>query len=195
MLKKHPILSALLFLLTVLILAFVITGVVIMSFSGGGSGEFQYLVVLGTTVNGTEPSSMLKDRIDAAYAYLTAHEDVICIVSGGKGSDENLSEAQCMYNELVEMGIDPARIWMEDQATSTLENLDFSMKLIEERTGSRPAQIGVLSSEFHLLRANMFANRQNVTAVTIPAKTSDPGTFISYFLREIIMVWYYALIG
>ena len=195
MIKKHPVLFILLILLAVLILAMLITGIVILGFAGGGSGEFQYLVVLGTTVNGTEPSSMLKDRIDAAYAYLVAHEDVICIVSGGKGDAENLSEAQCMVNELVALGIDPDRIWLEDQATSTLENLDFSMKLVEEKAGSRPAKIGVLSSEFHLLRANMFATRQNVAAITIPAKTSDPGTFWGYFLREILMVWYYGLIG
>lgn len=195
MVKKHPILFILLMLLAVLILAMLITGIAILGFAGGGSGEFQYLVVLGTTVNGTEPSSMLKDRIDAAYAYLVAHEDVICIVSGGKGDAENLSEAQCMFNELVALGIDPDRIWLEDQATSTLENLDFSMKLIEEKTGSRPAKVGVLSSEFHLLRANMFAKRQNVAAISIPARTSDPGTFWGYFLREILMVWYYGLIG
>lgn len=195
MVKKHPILFILLMLLAVLILAMLITGIVILGFAGGGNGEFQYLVVLGTTVNGTEPSSMLKDRIDAAYAYLVAHEDVICIVSGGKGDAENLSEAQCMFNELVALGIDPDRIWLEDQATSTLENLDFSMKLVEEKAGSRPAKIGVLSSEFHLLRANMFAKRQNVAAISIPARTSDPGTFWGYFLREILMVWYYGLIG
>lgn len=195
MVKKHPILFILLMLLAVLILAMLITGIVILGFAGGGSGEFQYLVVLGTTVNGTEPSSMLNDRIDAAYAYLVAHEDVICIVSGGKGDAENLSEAQCMFNELVALGIDPDRIWLEDQATSTLENLDFSLKLIEEKTGSRPAKVGVLSSEFHLLRANMFAKRQNVAAISIPARTSDPGTFWGYFLREILMVWYYGLIG
>lgn len=195
MLKKHPVLTVLLIIFILILLAFVITGIVIMSFSRGGSGDFQYLLVLGTTVNGTEPSSMLADRIHAAYDYLTAHPDVICIVSGGKGDDENLSEAQCMYNELTKMGIDASRIWMEDNATSTLENLDFSMKLIEEKTGGRPDQIGVLSSEFHLLRANMFAKAQNVSAITIPAKTTDSGTFWGYFFREIVLVWYYAILG
>ena len=84
MLKKHPVLMILSLLLGALVLAFVVTGILIMTFSSG-SGEFDYLLVLGTTVNGTEPSPMLRDRINAAYAYLTAHEDVICVVSGGKG--------------------------------------------------------------------------------------------------------------
>lgn len=193
--KKHPFLAILLIVLLLLLLAFIITGIVIMTFARGTAGEFQYLVVLGTTVNGTQPSSMLQDRINAAYDYLTAHPDVVCIVSGGKGDAHNLSEAQCMYNELTKLGIPAERIWLEDQATSTLENLEFSLKLIKEKTDTRPDCIGLLSSEFHLLRANMFAKAQNVSAVTIPAKTTDTGTFISYFLREIVLVWYYAILG
>ncbi len=194
MFKKHPVLIGLLLLLVVLILAFVVTGILIMTFSTG-SGEFDYLLVLGTTVNGTEPSPMLRDRINAAYAYLTEHEDVICIVSGGKGSENQLSEAQCMFNELTKLGIAPERIIMEDQAVSTVENFSLSLELIEKETGVRPEKMGVLSSEFHLLRANMFAKREGITAVTIPAKTTDPGTFWSYFLREIVLVWYYSLLG
>ena len=193
--RKHPVLLILLVILCVILLAFTITGTVIMSAGRTGSGEFQYLLVLGTAVNGTEPSSMLSDRIQTAYEYLTAHPDVICVVSGYQSGDGEISEAQCMYNELTKLGIDPERIWMEDQASSTVENFEFSLALIEEKTGSRPETIGVLSSEFHLLRATMFAKEQKVSAVTIPAKTSDFGTFVSYFLREIVLVWYYATIG
>ena len=193
--RKHPVLLMLLVILCVILLAFTITGTVIMSAGRTGSGEFQYLLVLGTAVNGTEPSSMLSDRIQTAYEYLTAHPDVICVVSGYQSGDGEISEAQCMYNELTKLGIDPERIWMEDQASSTVENFEFSLALIEEKTGSRPETLGVLSSEFHLLRATMFAKAQNVSAVTIPAKTSDFGTFVRYFLREIVLVWYYATIG
>lgn len=194
MFKKHPVIAILMLLLAVVVLAFVVTGIVIMTFSSG-SGEFDYLLVLGTTVNGTEPSSMLRDRINAAYTYLRDNEGVVAILSGGKGDENNLSEAQCMFNELTAMGIDPARLRMEDRATSTVENFSFSMALIEGETGVRPEKLGVLSSEFHLLRADMFARREGVNAVTIPAKTSDPGTFWSYFLREIVLVWYYAVLG
>lgn len=138
---------------------------------------------------------MLRDRVNAAYTYLSEYEDVVCVVSGGKGSEHQLSEAQCMFNELTELGIAPERILMEDRAVSTVENFSLSLDLIEKETGSRPEKLGVLSSEFHLLRANMFAKREGITAVTVPAKTTDPGTFWSYFLREIVLVWYYAVLG
>ena len=195
MIKKHPYLILSLVLLCLILLAFVVTGVIIMSDGYMDKGDFQYLLVLGTTVEGDEPSPMLADRIRAAHQYLTDHPNVICIVSGGKGDDVNLSEAECMYNELVKMGIDPERIWMEDQATSTVENFQFSLALIEEKVGYRPRILGVLSSEFHLLRARMFAEEAGVTPIAIPANTSDFGTLVRYLLREVIMVWYYSLIA
>ena len=195
MARKHPFLTVLLVLLCAVALAFVVTGAVILGASSADEGGFDYLLVLGTEVHGTEPSPMLADRIRGAYDYLTAHPDAICIVSGGKGDEVNLSEAECMYNELVELGIDPKRILMEDQATSTVENFRFSLALIEEKTGVRPEKLGVLSSEFHLLRARMFAREEGVTPIAIPARTTDPGMFAGYFLREIVMVWYYTLIA
>lgn len=195
MIKKHPFISAIVILLAVLVLAFVITGCIIMNAAKGTDGDFQYLVVLGTTVHGSKPSSQLQDRIHAAYAYLSAHPDVICVVSGGKGDAENLSEAQCMYNELTRLGISPDRILLEDRATSTVENLQFSLALIEQHSNSRPDTIGLLSSEYHLLRANLFAQRENLSAVTVPAPSTDFPLFVKMFLREIVMVWYYSIIG
>ena len=98
-----------------------------------------YLIVLGAGVNGTTPSQSLQERINAALEYLQTHPDAVCIVSGGKGSGEEISEAECMYRSLTAIGVDPERIWLEDQATSTLENLKFSLNIIEQHTG--PARI------------------------------------------------------
>lgn len=190
---KKRLVLALLLVLAVIIVSFAATGAVIMAHAQGSEGDFDYLVVLGTAVEGTEPSGMLLDRIEAAYAYLTDHPDVICIVSGYKSGAGEISEAECMYRELKERGIEESRIWMEPKASSTLENLEFSLALIREKTGSQPSRIGILSSEFHLLRAEMFAREHGVECVTVPAKTSDAGTFVSYFIREIIMVWYYSI--
>ena len=84
---------------------------------------------------------------------------------------------------------------MEDQATSTMENFQFSLALIEAETGVRPEKLGVLSSEFHLFRARMFARQEGITPIAIPAHTSDVTTFVQYLLREIPLIWYYGLIA
>lgn len=173
-----------------------LTGVQIArSAAGTPNAECDYMVVLGAGVNGTVPSLALKNRLDSALDYLQSHPDTICIVSGGQGSGEDISEAQCMYDYLTARGIDPARVWMEEKATSTRENLSLSLSLIEAHTGSRPTEIGILSSEYHLYRASLVAEEIGVSAVGIPGKTTLPVLFLNYFLREIPAVWYYTLLG
>lgn len=162
---------------------------------GDTKTDCDYIVVLGAGVNGTVPSLSLRERINAAYDYLTAHPDSVAIVSGGKGSGEDITEALCMYNELTKMGIDGSRVWMEDKATSTFENLQFSMALIEEKAGIRPDTIGIVSSEYHLFRAGLFAAAQNVDSLGIPATTTWPHLRVNYFIREIIAVWHYIVFG
>ena len=193
MLKLRLVLTGICIFLVVLLLAMVITGILIMNPNRTQPAiQPKYLLVLGTTVNGTEPSPMLQDRINAAYEYLTADPEVIAIVSGYKNNAE-ISEAECMFRELTEMGIAPSRIWMEPKASSTIENFSFTLDLIEEKTGSRPNWLAVLSSEFHLLRASMFAAEQNIHIITVGAQTTDFPTFLYYFIREIFLVWYYAI--
>lgn len=178
------------------ILAVAVTEFFILRASRGDpEGDFQYMVVLGAKVNGTEPSLALRDRIRAAGAYLEAHPDVIAVLSGGQGSDEGMTEAACMYRELVEMGISPDRLWLEEKSTSTWENLTFSLDIIEEKTGERPAHIGLLSSEYHLFRAGLFAGECGVTASGIPASTTWFTLRLNYFLREAAGVWHYLIMG
>lgn len=155
----------------------------------------QYMVVLGCMVRPDGPSVTLQNRIDAAYGYLTAHPAVIAVVSGGQGEDEPMSEAQCMYEHLVAMGIDPDRVWVEDQATSTWSNLQYSLALIEEKTGIRPTTVGLLSSEYHLFRAGLQAKSLGLDPVGIPAKTTLPSQALNHFLREVAGVWHYILLG
>ena len=183
----------------VLILGLLVVGIteaVIIHKSFGDPGEaVDYVVVLGAKVNRDGPSVSLWDRICAAYEYAEAHPQTILILSGGQGTDEPITEAECMYRELFWMGIDPDRLWTEDFATSTWENLHFSLDLIEEKTGQRPTNIGVLSSEYHLLRSSLFAKACGVEFVGIPARTSRWGQRINHFMREVAGVWHYLLLG
>ena len=180
-------------ILFAVLLVFVMTGVAIMTKAQGSSGEFDYLLVLGTKVQGTEPTSILRDRILAAHAYLKAHPDTVCIVSGYQSGRGEISEAECMRRELLAMGIAEDRIWLEPKASSTAENLQFAMELIESKGGNRAEKIGVLSSEHHLLRARLLATRQGISCALIPAKTSNLRVFVVNFLREIPLLWYYIL--
>lgn len=173
-----------------------ITGFFIGSAAAGTDNEdCEYIIVLGAAVHGTVPSLSLRERLDAAYDYLTANPGTICIVSGGQGSGEDITEAACMYAYLTEKGIDAARIWQESKATSTKENIAYSLDLIEEATGTRPSFAGIVSSEYHLFRAGLIARSQNLETTGIPATTTWLSLRINYFLREIAAIWYYMLLG
>lgn len=168
---------------------------IIRASAGQPDAQCQYIVVLGAKVNGTSPSLALQDRIDAAYDYLSKHPQTIAVLSGGQGSDEDIPEAQCMYHELTKRGIEADRLWLESKSTSTRENLNFSLSLIEEKTGNRPASIGLISSEYHLFRAGLYAKDCGVSAIGIPARTSWFTLRLNYFPREAAGVWYYLIFG
>lgn len=184
---------------TLLLIGLIIVGfteaVIINASFGNPKEHCDYVVVLGAKVRPDGPSVSLMDRICAAADYMTEHPEVTAIVSGGKGADEPMTEAQCMYDELVGLGIDPSRIWVEDRAASTWENLHFSLNLIEENTGTRPEKIGILSSEYHLFRASLFADACGVESVGIPAPTSRLSQKINHFMREVAGVWHYLILG
>ena len=175
---------------------FAVTEGFIISASRGDAGEGRScLLVLGAKVNAHGPSLALRNRINAAYDYLTAHPDCTAVLSGGQGPDEPMTEAQCMFNELTAMGIDPARLWLEDRSTNTWENLKFTRDLLEANTGSVPEEIALLSSEFHLFRAGLFARRFGFDVQGVPAQTTLPLLKVNYFIREAVAVWYYLIFG
>ena len=172
------------------LLAMLVTGCMIMFRGFGSKDPFTYLIILGTKVEGSEPSPMLNDRIKAAARYMEENPHVIAIATGYQAEGAEISEAQCIYNGLTEQGISPDRIWMDDHATSTRENFQYALDLLERELGRIPKNIGVLSSEFHLLRAKMIAKDHGIDAITIAAHTSDTKAFMTYFVREIFMVWF-----
>ena len=199
--RQHPklgkaVIRVFTILLCIGLLAFVITEGCIIHASLGNSGEdTDYLLVLGAKVKPWGPSLSLRNRIDAAYDYLTAHPDCTAILSGGKGDDEHISEAQCMFESLTAMGIDENRLWMEDQSTSTWENLKFTLALIQEKTGNTPATMALVTSEYHLFRAGLFADRLGLDILGVPAATTLLPLKINYFIREAVAVWHFILIG
>ena len=89
------------------------------------------MIVLGAKVNGTEVSNTLKLRLDKAIEYYKKHKYVNIIVSGGQGNDENITEALAMKNYLVSNGVNINNIIEENKATTTLENIIYSKKILD----------------------------------------------------------------
>lgn len=175
--------------------ASVTLGFILRSAYPGQIPSCDYIVVLGAGVRGTVPSMSLQERIDAAYDYLVAHPNSTAVLSGGQGKGEDITEAACMYRELTAMGIDSSRLLLEEASTSTIENLMFSLDVIEAKTGNRPLSIGIVSSQYHIFRAKLFAKSLGLDPTGIPGKVSWFPLNLNYYPREVIAVWKYFVFG
>ena len=151
------------------------------------------VIVLGCQVrsDGT-PSRMLRDRIQAAYDYLSIHEEAVCVASGGQNNQEPTTEARCIRDTLVSMGIAPGRIYLEDASISTEENLAFSAEVI--RREGLPTEVAIASDNFHQLRAGVWAEKDGLTPYSLGCASIwmlGPG----YWAREAAALLYMGATG
>ena len=151
-------------------------------------GDPSIMIVLGAKVESWGPSVLLQDRLDTALSYLEDHPDMTVVVSGGQGSNEPTTEAQCMYDYLVEHGVAEDQILLEDQSHSTWENLTNSYALLEaEGYQEEMDQVLVVSNGFHLARTRMLFSRAwegEYTLSTLAAPSSHLPSLVKSCIRE-----------
>ncbi|MCU4990856.1 YdcF family protein [Bacillus cereus] len=148
--------------------------------------DADYIIVLGSKVNGTKPSYSLQYRIDKAAEYLKSHEKTIAIVSGGKGKGEDISEALAMKNGLMKLKITEERIIMEDKSTSTDENIKYSKPLIPDNMKKGM----IVTNDFHMFRAKKIAAKQGLQLEGLSAETPRR-IVISSNIREYLAITQY----
>jgi len=144
--------------------------------------SIDYIIVLGAGLDGDQVSNRLKRRLDEAYNGFH-HLDIPIIVSGGQGPDELVSEAYAMAEYLIKRGINRNRLILEDQSTSTQENLFKSFKNIQEYRKN----IAIVTSDYHMFRAKMLAKRLNMNVQGLTAQ-SVRKKLPKQFIREIFAV-------
>ena len=166
------------------------------------------VMVFGCYVRGEEPGRTLTTRLDAALSLLKRYPNADCIVSGGQGSNEAISEAEAMRRYLVSRGIAGERITLEDRSTNTSENLEYTFAILtgSESDGSAASTPGSpassnstdsaqsvdtdgrrlvgVSSEYHLPRIRMLSRALGREIETYPAYDANIGNTLIYTLRE-----------
>lgn len=116
----------------IIILFAVVEGMIISGMKEKTNEQYDYVIVLGARVRGTTVTKSLRKRLDKAFEYIEKNDNTILVLSGGQGNGEDVSEAQAMYDYLVQKGVDKSRLLLEDKSTSTVENIEYSMKIIEK---------------------------------------------------------------
>ncbi|MEY8338726.1 YdcF family protein [Lachnospiraceae bacterium 62-35] len=102
-----------------------------------GEPGLDYVIVLGAKVRKNGVSKALALRLDRAIEYAENNPDTILVVSGGKGLDEPVAEAEAMRDYLVYNGIKKEQIILEDKSFSTVENIAYSKILINQDAKQR----------------------------------------------------------
>ena len=176
----------LLFIVTVTVLSVIITVKMVSACSKKPEGEDTVLILLGCGIKEDRPSRMMITRLEAAEEYLNAHKDAVCVLSGGQGRDEEVPECDVMYNRLTKDGIDGSRLIKEDKSASTRQNIEFSLKLLNDE---QKKNIAVVTNEFHEYRALKIAEKLGIDAAAVPAKTPW-WSLPTFYLRELFGVMY-----
>ncbi|MCF7844428.1 MAG: YdcF family protein [Kiritimatiellales bacterium] len=98
-------------------------------------------LVFGAAVGkGSTPSRALTRRVEKAAELYNAKYIKTLIFSGGKGSEWQESEAAVMRKVAMLNGVDPDDIYLEEESTSTWENLEFSKSIADEHCGASYAE-------------------------------------------------------
>lgn len=132
----------------------------------------QAIIVLGSGTPQGRPSPALQARLDKARAVAAAHPSAWVVVSGGVDFGETLSEGRVMGDYLRARGVAPERILQEERSTSTDLNLQYSLPLLQAKGLGLDAATGLVTSDFHTLRAERIARKIGYTrAIPIAAPT------------------------
>ncbi len=149
-------------------------------------GDPEVMLILGCQVKPWGPSVLLQDRLNKALDYLEDRPEMTVVVSGGQGPDEHITEARAMADYLMERGVAPEHILLEEKSHNTVQNFRYSRKLLEEvGYDLEENEILVVSNGFHLTRARMLAQRTGFEDVsTLAAPSSHIPSRIKMYIRE-----------
>jgi len=149
------------------------------------------IIVLGAGVSGDKPSWILENRLECAAEYLRTYPNAVAVVSGGLGPGKRMTEASVMKKYLLEKRVASERIIVEDKSTTTLENFEFSKKILEEKFGNTYSA-SYITNRFHVYRAGLIAKKMGLTVSGIAAEDVY-AVMVSNYLREYFALMKYFL--
>jgi len=141
------------------------------------------LIVLGAGLKGEKITPALKERLDTALEYFEKNPEVLIVVSGGKGSQESITEAEAMSKYLVEKGVPEQQVIREDKSTSTAENMKYS-KAILDGIFDRAYKVAFVTNDFHIMRADMLAGRMGFKGATHIHGGLEWYNYVPCYIRE-----------
>lgn len=134
-----------------------------------------FAIILGAKVRDDgKLTPLLRGRVDKAIEfaknqYKKTKKKIIYIPSGGRGSDETISEAKAIKNYLLEQGIEEDQIIIEDKSTNTYQNMKFSKEKINQI--NKDGKVIFVTTNYHVFRSGVIANEQGIDCEGTGSKT------------------------
>jgi uncharacterized SAM-binding protein YcdF (DUF218 family) len=151
------------------------------------------IIVLGAGVWESGPSPALMGRIRLAARLFHEGYAVHLILSGGMGQHPP-SEAEAMYHELLRRNVPEEALYLEDQATNTLENIVYSQRLMAENDWQSAI---IVTDVFHYKRAHYVADKQGMQISGATVKDGilyqNEALKFRFTLREVLAWYWYRL--
>ena len=151
-----------------------------------------YLMILGNqVVDEDTPSPLMLERIGRATEYLKENTECKAVVCGGITTDvQVITEAELMKKLLVESGINPERIILENKSTTTFENFEFARQVIESHSGKeiKDVKVSFLSSDYHIHRATLIAEHFGFNNIGKVSCITEKG-FAKAVIREYFVAY------
>ena len=152
-------------------------------------GSEDAVIVLGCAVIGSRPSNTMYARTYSAIRYYySQNSDTVFVVSGGRGPQEDMTEAKAMQKLLLDAGIPQSQILLEEQATSTSENFIYSKKILDEYFKNKPYSAAFVTNDFHCYRAGELAKLHGFKNVRCISAKTPKGAILLCYVREVLAV-------
>ena len=149
--------------------------------------DFDYVIIHGCgLLEGSRISKLLQQRLDKAIEIY--HKDPtppMMLPSGGKGSDEHVSESEAMAQYLLDNGIPIDRLLIENLSATTMENLKNSKEIIDRREGRK--YTALVTSNYHVYRCLSYCRKIGLKCTGIGSRVASY-YWLSATIREFIAI-------
>jgi len=154
----------------------------------------QAIVVLGAAQYNGQPSRVLKARLDHAADLWRRHLAPVIVVTGGRQTGDNFTEATASANYLIAKGVPDADLLREVSGQSSWQSLAATATFLRNRDINR---VLLVSDPFHSYRIRAIADELGLDGHSSPTRSSpiDGTEEVRYLLRETAAVALGRVIG
>ncbi len=150
--------------------------------------HYDVAIVLGhPSLKNGQPSLIMLSRVEKAVQ-LWKRRQVDYLIMSGAAVHNDIVEAIMMKEIALALGVQEEAIILETQARNTYQNMMYSQAILNDRSFH---QCLIVTSRWHLKRAQFFVNKFKIKGKMVASKTPDyPKLYLLciYFYESICMM-------